>query len=53
MNRAVTNLTPESEVTDPLALLRAPFPANLISKLRRLASQERGSPGLRRPRRID
>ena len=34
MNKAVTNLKPESEVTtDPLALLRAPFPANAISKL--------------------
>lgn len=34
MNKSVTNLKPESEViTDPLALLRAPFPANQISKL--------------------
>jgi hypothetical protein len=34
MNKAVTHLTPESEVTsDPLAKLREPFPANLISKL--------------------
>lgn len=35
MNKAVTNLKPEAEVSvsDPLALLRAPFPANQISKL--------------------
>jgi hypothetical protein len=34
MNKAVTDLKPESEVTpDPLALLRAPFPPNQISKL--------------------
>ena len=34
MNKAVTNLTPESEVvTDPLALLRQPFAPNQISKL--------------------
>jgi hypothetical protein len=33
MNKAVTNLKPESEVTDPLALLRAPFPPHQISKL--------------------
>lgn len=33
MNKIATNLKPESEVTDPLALLRAPFPPNQISKL--------------------
>lgn len=34
MNKAVTHLTPESEVTtDPLALLRAPFLPHQISKL--------------------
>lgn len=34
MNKAVTNLKPESEVvSDPLALLRAPFPPNQISTL--------------------
>lgn len=30
---AVTKIKPETEITDPLALLRAPFPANQISKL--------------------
>ena len=34
MNKAVTDLKPEAEITtDPLALLRAPFPPNQISKL--------------------
>lgn len=34
MNKPVTALKPDSEVTlDPLALLRAPFPPNQISKL--------------------
>lgn len=34
MNKPVTDLKPESEVTlDPLAMLREPFPANQISKL--------------------
>lgn len=33
MNKAVTNLKPEVEVSDPLALLRAPFPPHQISKL--------------------
>lgn len=33
MNKPVTSLKPESEVADPLALLRAPFPPNQISKL--------------------
>lgn len=53
MNKAVTNLTPESEVTsDPLALLRKPFPDNQISKLpketkaqadKRKAEQDKGN----------
>lgn len=53
MNKAVTNLKPESEVaTDPLALLRAPFPPNAISKLpketkaqadQRKADQDKGN----------
>ena len=33
MNKLVAKLEPESEVSDPLALLRAPFPPNQISKL--------------------
>lgn len=33
MNKPVRDLTPEVEVSDPLALLRRPFPANQISKL--------------------
>jgi hypothetical protein len=33
MNKLVADLKPETEVVDPLALLRRPFPANQISKL--------------------
>lgn len=33
MNKPVADLKPESEVVDPLSLLRRPFPANQISKL--------------------
>jgi hypothetical protein len=33
MNKIVADLKPEVEVTDPLELLRRPFPANQISKL--------------------
>ena len=33
MNKPVADLKPEVEVSDPLALLREPFPANQISKL--------------------
>ena len=33
MNKPVTDLKPESEIVDPLELMRRPFPANAISKL--------------------
>lgn len=33
MNKFVSDLKPESEVVEPLALLRVPFPAHQISKL--------------------
>lgn len=40
MNKLVADLKPETEVSDPLALLRAPFPPNQISKLPKPTKQQ-------------